>query len=57
MSRSKGDHSKYPGALVAPDGEIYFRANGADDAEPEAPAEPTPSVNTDQPENRKDSQQ
>lgn len=25
MTRSKGDHSQYPGALVAPDGEIYFR--------------------------------
>jgi hypothetical protein len=56
VTRSKGDHSKYPGALVGPDGEIYFR-RGEGDAAPEAPAEPAPPVATDQPDNRKDSQQ
>jgi hypothetical protein len=55
VTTSKGHHSKYPCALVGPDGEIYFRARP--DAAPEAPATASPPVSTDQPDNRKDSQQ
>jgi hypothetical protein len=59
VTRSKGDHSKYPGALVGPEGEICFRRNdppedtassGADEASPPASQPPHPD-------DRKDSQQ
>lgn len=57
MAREIGDHSKYPGALIAPDGEIYFRRAGTPgEVPPEAPAEESPS-HQDQPDDRKDAQQ
>jgi hypothetical protein len=58
VAREIGDHSKYPGALVAPDGEIYFRrASPPDEVPPEAPAEESPSHPQDKPNDRKDAQQ
>lgn len=47
--KRKGEHSQYPGAPVAPDGEIYFPRGTS-----EAPADSSPAT-TDQPDDRKDS--
>jgi hypothetical protein len=61
VSKSHGEHSGYPGALVDPDGEIYFRregtapdeaSDGKDATQPAAPIASTTQLS-----DRKDAQQ